>query len=122
MEMMADKMTLTFNEKNELQKVVAEDNVRIKREAYRATSGHAVYDMANGLLELTDNPVLVQETNTIRNAEKVIFERLSGKFRTEGGRPKIDFVVPDDKEFDFFGKDGKKEGDDKKKPEPEPKK
>jgi lipopolysaccharide export system protein LptA len=50
------QMTVTFNNSNELQRLVAEQNVRIVQETNLFTGGHAVYNGTNGILELTENP------------------------------------------------------------------
>lgn len=101
MELRADHMVLFFDEANQLKRVEAEGRIAVQYNEYRAKGGRAVYNVITGTLEITENPILYQATNTIRNAEKVIYDRNAGSVKTSGGRPQIDFTLPDDRDKDF---------------------
>lgn len=87
----ADKMTVEFAEGDNLRKIIAEGNVQIKHDESVAKGKIAVYDYESGMIELSGDPTLVQAQTRISGAQSVIYERSKGKFRTQGGKPKLEF-------------------------------
>ena len=56
-----------------------------------------------GSISLSGNPILLQGASRISGAEHIIFNRSEGKFRTEGGQPKIEFYSQKSTGLDIFG-------------------
>ena len=62
MDMTCDRMEATYNDKNEIQQIVAFDNVFIKNGPnVQARSEKAVYTQADETVTLTENPELVRD-------------------------------------------------------------
>ncbi len=85
----ADKLTVQFDENNQLQMIEAIGNVIISAERNKAQSGKAIYDFNAGTIILSEQPELMLGVNKIVGAEKIIYDRKAGKFRNEGGQPHI---------------------------------
>lgn len=87
-------LTLQFDEEKDLKRAIFEGGVRIvqRSEGRWATSERADYDVPKETIVLTGNPVLQQGGGILRNADKVIYRRDTGYFKTEGGRVKL--IVP----------------------------
>ncbi len=84
--MYSDKLIVEFDENDELKKIEADGNVKISSDNNEAVGGKAVYDFAKGDVILSNNPVLIKGYNQIEGAEKIIYSRDKGKFKTEGGQ------------------------------------
>ncbi len=84
--MNADKLTVEFDENDDLRKIEADGNVKIISDNNEAVGGNAVYDFAKGNVILSNKPVLIKGYNQIEGAEKIIYSRDKGKFKTEGGK------------------------------------
>ncbi len=66
MDLTCDRMEATYNEKNEIQQIVAFDNVFIKNGPnVQARSEKAVYTQADETVTLTENPELVREGSVL---------------------------------------------------------
>lgn len=91
-------MEVVLNEDGAMTEAIFDGDVSITQEQQdrAATAEHAVYSMARGELVLTGKPVLREGERTLRNADKIIYNRVSGRIRTEGtrggGRPTL--VIP----------------------------
>lgn len=91
----ADRMTvhLIKNDtgKNSPEKITATKNVVIidKESNQEARAQQAVYHAADQRVVLTKNPVIIigDGERVLKEAETVIYNKQSGSFRTEGGRP-----------------------------------
>ncbi len=67
----ADRVVGKYDDKNELQQVVAEDNVVLTRgEEMRASANRAVYAIAQAKIELTEGPELARKGNVL-SADKI---------------------------------------------------
>jgi len=91
MTLTADTLIAYFTEDNRLRKVEALENVVIEQPdaGRRATAGHAVYDVAKGAIELTENPALQTGPNVLYGAAKITYFRDSERVICEGGKPRI---------------------------------
>ena len=107
----SDKMIVQFDENNKLKNIEALGNVVIDSDGNIAESGKAVYDLLDGTVVLSIDPILMQGDNRVVGAEKIIFSRKTEKFITEGGSPHIIFYESDteSKFSDLFKKPEKKE-------------
>ena len=107
----SDKMVVQFDENNKLQKIDATGNVVIDYTGNIAKSGKAVYQLKEGTVVLSIDPVLMQGDNRVVGAEKIIFSRETEKFTTEGGTPHIIFYETDGQSNfpDLFSPAGEKE-------------
>jgi len=62
----SDRMTINYGDvKGEVEKIVAEGDVRIVQENRIGLAAHAVYDSKQGLITLTGNPKVMQGTDSI---------------------------------------------------------
>jgi lipopolysaccharide transport protein LptA len=86
LDLKADKMKVQFGDDSRVRRIDAEGNVTITRDDSVAIGGRAVYDVTKNSVTLFDYPVLVQGRNRMRGAERIIYNRATGKFSTEGGR------------------------------------
>jgi lipopolysaccharide export system protein LptA len=103
LDLKATKMIVQFDESNELETITCEGKVTISRDGHLAKGEKATYDYKGGSISLSGNPVLLQGASKISGAERIIFNRAEGKFRTEGGQPKIEFYSPKSTGLDIFG-------------------
>ncbi len=87
--MTSDKLIVEFDENDELQKIEADGNVKITSENNEALGGKAIYDFAKGNVILSNNPILIKGYNQIKGAEKIIYSRDKGEFKTEGGQVRL---------------------------------
>ena len=94
----ADMMIVQFDEENKLEQIEAIGNVSIHSADNRAEGGKALYDFKKGEIVLSANPVLVQGSNRVTGAEKIIYLRKEEKFATEGGKAKIVFFNDSDQD------------------------
>ncbi|MFW5802860.1 MAG: LptA/OstA family protein [Verrucomicrobiota bacterium] len=91
-------MEVNLNEAGAMTEAVFSGEVSIAQEQQdrAATAEHAVYNMAQGELVLTGKPTLREGERTLRNAQKIIYNRMTGRIRTEGtrdgGRPTL--IIP----------------------------
>jgi len=90
----SNDMTVFLTSDNKLKKVIADGNVRIvnPEEHRTANSGHAVYEVKEGTVVLTDNPRVEMNNNTLENAKKIIFHRDSERVETVGSGTKLHFT------------------------------
>ena len=94
----SQSMEVVLNEAGAMTEAIFAGEVSITQEQQdrAATAEHAVYSMARGELVLTGKPVLREGERTLRNAEKIIYNRVTGRIRTEGtrdgGRPTL--IIP----------------------------
>lgn len=88
-------MDVRLNDAGEMTEAVFTGSVTISQEEQdrAATAERAVYSMAEGELTLTGKPVLRDGSRTLRNAQKIIYNRITERIRTEGtrdgGRPTL---------------------------------
>jgi lipopolysaccharide export system protein LptA len=62
----SEKLTVNYGDKGgEIEKVVAENEVRIVQENRVGSANHAVYQSREGLITLTGNPKVIQGSDTI---------------------------------------------------------
>lgn len=91
-------MEVILNEAGAMTEAVFDGAVSITQEQQdrAANAEHAVYNMARGELVLTGKPELREGERTLRNAQKIIYNRVTGRIRTEGtrdgGRPTL--IIP----------------------------
>ncbi len=83
----ADKMTMLLNEQHQAQLIEADGTVTVEREGAKITSGKARFDVPEGLITLSDKPVIEQAGNRVVGAEEVVLNRKESRFFTRGGRP-----------------------------------
>jgi lipopolysaccharide export system protein LptA len=103
LDLKATKMVVQFDEANELETITCAGKVIISRDGHMATGEVATYDYKAGSISLSGNPILLQGASRISGAEHIIFNRSEGKFRTEGGQPKIEFYSQKSTGLDIFG-------------------
>jgi lipopolysaccharide export system protein LptA len=73
----------TYNEKNELQKLVAKGDVLITKQDIQATGQIASYDAVAAIVTLTDNPQLQQKESILR-ADKIKIFLNENRSQAEG--------------------------------------
>ena len=79
---LADCLKVFFTEDNKVDRVEAEGNVTIIRNDLKATGGKAVYDIKEGRLQLTGNPRIQRDQDTLtgetvtlwRNSKRILCE------------------------------------------------
>ena len=103
LDLKAARMVVQFDEANELETITAEGKVTISRDGNIAKGEKATYDYKGGSISLSGNPILLQGASKISGAEHIIFNRAEGKFRTQGGQPKIEFYSQKSTGLDIFG-------------------
>ena len=86
MKLRADRMEVFLSPQDELQRIEAAGNVVIEETATdrKALAGKAVYDVEQGRVVLTEDPVLHVGENSMTGAFKITYSRAEGKFRSEG--------------------------------------
>ena len=82
----ADKMIVTLSAQDELQRLEATGNVIVLETGTdrRATAGKAVYDVAKGIIVLTEKPVVIAGENKLSHAYRITYFRDNEKFKFEG--------------------------------------
>lgn len=87
----ANVLDIELNEASQITSAVFTGDVTIQQEKEdrSATAERAEYHMERGELVLTGNPVLRVGTNTLRNAERIIYNRSTERILTEGERPQV---------------------------------
>jgi lipopolysaccharide transport protein LptA len=103
LDLKATKMVVLFDENNELETITCQGKVTISRDGHVASGDVATYDYKGGSISLSGNPTLLQGASRISGAEQIIFNRAEGKFRTQGGQPKIEFYSQKSTGLDIFG-------------------
>ncbi|MFT5127904.1 MAG: lipopolysaccharide export system protein LptA [Rhodothermales bacterium] len=103
LDLKAAQMVVQFDEGNELETITCQGKVVISRDGHVATGEVATYDYKGGSISLSGSPILLQGASRISGAERIIFNRTEGKFRTEGGQPKIEFYSQKSTGLDIFG-------------------
>ncbi len=89
----ADKMTVTMSKKTQaVTKIIAEGRVEVKKDNGHATGDRAEYDLVKGEMVLSGEPVIHNPTGNIKGALKVIYNRKGGKFKTQGGNPRLEII------------------------------
>ncbi len=78
----SDRLTVVFSEKNEVQKLYAEGRVQIVQEELAASGGRADYDVAEGKVVLSVNP-LVRRGRDMLTGETITFWRDSSRILCE---------------------------------------
>lgn len=73
---------------NQVQRILAEDHVRIEQQGFAATGARADYDVATGLVHLTGDPELVSEGKSLR-AEGFVIDRNKNTFSVAPGKYRI---------------------------------
>lgn len=90
-----DRVIGTYDENNELQKVVCEDNVVVtKGPALRASANRAVYTLSKKTIELTEAPELAREGN-ILFADKITIFVEEDRSEAEGN-VRVKVIKPED--------------------------
>lgn len=80
----ADVVVGTYNEKNEIQKIVCQNNVVITRgESLRASSNRAVYFVDRDVIEMTEGPDLIHQGSAL-SADKITFYVAEDRSEAEG--------------------------------------
>ena len=91
----ADKMTVFFDDQNEVIKIIAVGKVVAENADNKAAGGRAEYEQKTDVVTLSDNPVLITGEMQTEGAEKVIFYgQKDGRFKTVGGKPKTTIIRP----------------------------
>lgn len=95
----ADKLQLKTTQAGDLQAATFTGNVRITQDEdnREATAERAEYQLAEGELVLSGNPVLRDGKSVLRNAKRIVYNRDNDRFRTEGSadgeRPTINIPL-----------------------------
>lgn len=79
---MADRLKVFFTEDNKVDRIEAEGSVTIVRNDLKATGDKATYDMKEGKMQLTGNPRIQRDQDTLtgetvtlwRNSKKILCE------------------------------------------------
>ena len=80
----ADIVIGTYTEKNEIQKIVCQNNVVITRgESLRASSNRAVYFVDRDVIEMTEGPDLIHDGSAL-SADKITFYVAEDRSEAEG--------------------------------------
>ena len=80
----ADLVIGTYTEKNEIQKIVCQNNVVITRgETLRASSNRAVYFVDRDVIEMTEGPDLIHDGSAL-SADKITFYVAEDRSEAEG--------------------------------------
>ncbi len=78
----SDRLTVIFTEDNQVQKLFAEGRVQIEQEQLAASGGRADYDVAEGKVVLSVNP-LVRRGRDMLTGETITFWRDSSRILCE---------------------------------------
>lgn len=98
----ADRMIVTLNKKRKPLSVEAIGNVVFRysqinaegeKEDVVVRGGHAIYQVVEETLVVTLKPVIERLSMRSYGMEKIVYERKTGKVKTEGTRPEIGRVV-----------------------------
>ena len=92
MDVQADKMTMLLTEQHQAQLIEAEGNVIVERQGAKVTSGKARYEVTEGIITLSEKPVVEQDGNRVVGAEEVVLNRKEARFFTRGGRPRLTII------------------------------
>lgn len=86
--MTCDLVTIVTAGTNQVQRIIAENHVRIEQQDFTATGSRAEYNVATGLVHLTGEPQLVSEDKSLR-AEAFIIDRNRNTFSVAPGKYRI---------------------------------
>ena len=84
MKLMADRMTVTFDDSNKVQNIRSEGHVIILQEDKKATSDLATYDVTTGEIILTGNPKVTRGADVL-TGERITFWRDENRMRVDKG-------------------------------------
>jgi lipopolysaccharide export system protein LptA len=86
--MSCDLVTIVTGASNQVQRIIAQDQVRIEQQDFVATGARAEYNVATGLVHLTGSPELVSADKSLR-ADAFIINRNENTFSVSPGRYRI---------------------------------
>lgn len=86
--MSCDMVTIVTTGTNQVQRIIAENQVRIEQQDFTATGSRAEYNVATGLVHLTGEPQLISEDKSLR-AEAFIIDRNRNTFSVAPGKYRI---------------------------------
>ena len=66
MKMLADRLTVNFDENDDIEHILAEGKVYIEQDKTVARSNKATYDVTTGLITLTEEPIITEGRNVIK--------------------------------------------------------
>lgn len=87
-------MTVITGRSNQVERIVAEGDVRIAQQEMVATGEHADYDVRTGLVHLTGDPRLTGPDKSLRS-EAFIINRISNTFSVQPGTFRIEIRAKD---------------------------
>ncbi len=87
----AARMTVHLDKKTQsVKRIVAAGKVEMKTADGKATGEEAEYDLEKGRVVLSGEPIIHSAGGLMKGALKVVYDRKVGKFRTEGGNPRLE--------------------------------
>jgi lipopolysaccharide transport protein LptA len=86
--MSSELITVVTGSSNQVQRIIAENRVRIEQEGFVATGSRADYNVATGLVHLTGEPELVSDDKSLK-AESFIIDRSKNTFSVSPGKYRI---------------------------------
>lgn len=90
----AEKLTVSYgNLKGEIDKIVAETDVRIVQENRIGTAKHATYQSKEGLITLTGNPKVMQGNDTISGKIITYYVDEDRSVVSGGGDSRVEAVI-----------------------------
>ena len=90
--MSCQMVTIVSAGTNQVQRVIAEDGVRIEQPGLIATGSRAEYDVATGLVHLTGEPQLMSDDKSLR-AEAFVIDRNKNTFSVSPGKYRIEMQM-----------------------------
>ena len=88
MKLLADRLTVNFDENDDIEHILAEGKVYIEQDNTIARSNKATYDVKSGLITLTDDPLITKGKNVIKGSV-IRFWRDQDRMVVENGQMDI---------------------------------
>jgi len=100
----SDELYVYYDEKQEIKDIVADGNVRIYEQGKTATAGKAVYDRKNRFIVLTEDPRVVQCTDTVKGDRITVFIDEDRAMVESGGGGRVRALIMPEKKCAEAGK------------------
>lgn len=93
----SDELFVYYDDKREVKDIVADGNVRIFQQDKTATAGKAVYDRKNRSIVLTEDPKVVQCSDTVKGDKITVFIDEDRAMVESGGGGRVRAIIMPEK-------------------------